>query len=48
MDDVPVPQDMDAGAQRAVEYVPMDVLQKMNTTVTQKMKDLVTECAEYA
>ena len=48
MDDLPVHQDMDAGAQRTTEYVTMDVCQEMNTAVTEKMKDLMTECAEYA
>ena len=31
-----------------MEYVTMDVFQEMNTAVTEKMKDLMTECAEYA
>ena len=48
VDDVPVPQAMDTCAQRIMEYVTMDVFQEMNTAVTEKMKDLMTECAEYA
>ena len=48
MDDMPVPQAVDAGAQRIMEYVTMHVFQEMNTAVTEKMKDLMTECAEYA
>ena len=30
------------------QYVTMDVIQEMNTAVAEKMKDLMTECAEYA
>ena len=30
------------------QYVTMDVFQEMNTAVAEKMKDLMTECAEYA
>ena len=39
---------MDVGAQRIMEYVTMHVFQEMNTSVTEKMKDLMTGCAEYA
>ena len=30
------------------QYVTMDVFQEMNTAVAEKMKDLMTEFAEYA
>ena len=30
------------------QYVTMDVFQDMNTAVAEKMKDLMTECAEHA
>ena len=31
-----------------LEFVRMDVFQEVNTAVTEMMKDLMTECAEYA
>ena len=40
-----VPQTKVAAVQ---QYVTMDVFQEMNTAVAEKMKDLMTECAEYA
>ena len=36
MDELPVPQDMDAGAQRTLEYVTLGVFQEVDTAVTEK------------
>ena len=48
VDDVPVHQAMDTGAHSIVENATMELFQEMNTAVTEKMKDLMTECAKYA
>ena len=45
---MPVPPDMDACAQHTVEDVTVDVFQEVDAAVTEKMKELMTECAECA